>query len=265
MNTGYYVTPESLIFNASVFAGDTKHEYIPKGVFMAWIRDAFVELNMQTHFQEQRKNVPFDSKTLTIQMPEDCFDIRNIYMFNGTECDFDVTKKVYWKRNYFTNGDGYVANDKWANGQDPIFTSHSSVHLKDKDTDMLQGPNGILFYNLQLGNIMFSSNCRSAGTMVHIHYSGTGSEAMDAPIIPIFYKNAIEDYIIEAGLRMRMAMDPMNAKSFAYMQQLYEKRLDKEGVRGSWHSAKILSRTMSTSQRNDLNNWLSRGAWGKGR
>ena len=88
---------------------------------------------------------------------------------------------------------------------------------------------------------------------------------MDAPIIPIFYKNAIEDYIIEAGLRMRMAMDPMNAKAFAYNQRIYERRLDKKGMRGSWHNAKMLSRTMNTAQRNDLNNYLSRGAWGAGR
>jgi len=264
MNTGHYVTPESLIFNAAAFAGDVKHQYIPKGVFMAWIRDAFVELNMQSHFQEQRVNVDFDARTLTIPLPEDCFDIRNIYMFTGTECTFDNTKKVYWKRNYYTEGQGYVANDKWNNGRDPIFTSHNSIH-ETKIDEPSNGTNALLFYNVQMGNLMFSSNCKSAGTRVHIHYSGTGSTVMDAPIIPIFYKNAIEDYIIEAGLRMRMAMDPINAKAFAYNQQIYERRLDKEGMRGSWHNAKMLSRTMNTAQRNDLNNYLSRGAWGSGR
>lgn len=264
MNTGHYVTPESLIFNASAFAGDIKHEYIPKGVFMSWIRDAFVELNMQTSFQEQRVSVPFDTKTLTIPLPEDCFDIRNIYMFNGTECTFDVTKKVYWKKNYYTQGVGYVANDKWNNGRDPIFTSHDSLNPSNpNDRDF--GSNSLLFYNVQLGNLMFSSNCASAGSMVHIHYSGTGSSVMDAPIIPIYFKNAIEDYITEAGLRMRMAMEPASAKMYAFLQQTYEKRLDKEGMRGSWHNAKSLAKSMNTEQRNDLNNYLSRGGWGSGR
>lgn len=268
MNTGHYVTPESLIFNAAGFAGDTKHEYLPRGFYMALIRDAFQQLNMSSKFSEQRVSFPVPQNHLTIALPEDCFDVENVYMYSGTTCDFNVTKKVYWKRHYYTEGQGYVANDKWDNRNDPYFENHSSRDLDTRIADNLKReavPSTLLYYNIQMGNLMLSSSCRSAGNMVHIQYRGTGIKAMDAPIIPIYFKAAIEDYITEAALRFRMANEPEKAKVFIYLQQLYEKRLDKEGMRGSWHEAVFLAKTMNDSQRNELNDYLSRGGWGTGR
>lgn len=265
-NTGHYVTPESLIFNAAGNAGDKSHSIIPKGFYMALIRDAFVDLNMSTNFAEQRANYPMPERSLTLSLPADCFSVKNIYMFNGTDCTFDVTKKVYWKRNYYTQGQGYVANDKWNNGRDPIFQTHAES-FDNKPAPSINGDreSNLLFYNIEMGNLMLSSSCRAAGSMVHIHYNGTGSDIMDAEIIPIFYKTAIEDFITEAALRFRMANEPTMAKNLAYLQQLYEKRLDKEGFRGSWHKAVSLAKNMNPVQRADLNNYLSRGGWATGR
>jgi len=263
MNTGHYVTPQSLIFNAAGNAGDISFDYLPKGFYMSLIRDAFRDLNMASHFSEQRQNIPFPERGLSVDLPDDCFSVKNVYIFSGTECVIEKSKKVYWKNNYYTQGFGSIANNKWNNGNDPIFQSNSII------TDNIPEDQNIgldlLYYNIQMNKLMLSSNCRGAGNMIHIHYSGTGSSAFDAPIIPIYFKTAIEDFITEAALRFRMANEPEKAKVFQYLHQIYSNRLDKNGVRGSWHEAIMLARSMNESQRNELNHYLSRGGWATGR
>jgi hypothetical protein len=267
MNTGHYITPSELIFNAAAFAGDTKHEYVPRGFYMSLIRDAFRELNMASKFTEKRENFKLPQGHLTLPLPEDCFDVENIYMFTGNDCTFEDTKKVYWKKNYYTEGDGYIANDKWINKSDPYFENHEfRVGAVSPLLNKPQAPRTrLLYYNIQMGNLMLSSSCRDAGDMVHIHYRSTGSTAMDSPIIPIFFKTAIEEFVTEAALRFRIANEPQNAKQLTYLHQDCKQRLDKEGMRGSWHQAIYLARTMNDSQRNELNMYLARGGWAPGR
>ena len=112
---------------------------------------------------------------------------------------------------------------------------------------------------------MVSSSCKAAGNKIHIEYSSTGCDVVSAPIIPIFYRTAIEDYTTEAVLRFRAANDPANAKLWMGLQQEYKNRLDKEGFYGSWNKAVSYAKRMSQSQREELAVYLERGAWATGR
>lgn len=262
MNTGQYITPDSILFTAAAMAGDKDFKVIPRGFYLSLIQDAFRELNLDSFFSEQRKDFDFPLDNLTIPLPEDCFNVRNIYIYSGDTCTIYNSKKVWWKRNYYTTGNGYIANDK-GNNNDPFYGSHSAMH-EDKSLIRVNNDeriNDLLFYNIQMGNVMFSSSCRAAGNKVHIHYNGTGGNIVDAPIIPSMFKTAIEDFVIESALRFRMANEPSMARNWMAMQQLYSNRLNKEGMNGSWFTAIMRVKKMNTSQREELKEYLSRGAW----
>lgn len=267
MNTGNYITPESILFKASAMAGDREYKILPRGFYMSLIQDAFEELNMTSFFAEQRESFDFPLDGLTLPLPQGCFDVMNVYMFTGTECNISNSRKVWWKRNYYTKGEGYIANDKGNNNNDPFFGNHENMNNVDNSLIRYSNQttvNNTLFYNIQMGNIMFSSSCRSAGNRVHIHYHGVGGDITEAPIIPRYFKTAIEDFVIEAALRFRMANEPSNARTWQAMQQMYYVRLDKEGMNGSWFTAIQRVRRMNTSQRDELAQYLSKGQWSSG-
>lgn len=268
MNTGNYITPETIIFNASVNAGDRNYESFPKGFYMSLIQDAFEELNMTSFFAEERADLDLPMDNLTLALPKGCINVMNIYVYNGNECNPSNSRKLYWKRNYFTKvGPGYVANDKWHNNRDPFLEKHTNTSSTDKSLirhNASSGINELLYYNIQMGNLMLSSSCRSAGTKVHIHYRGVGGDVTEAPIIPRYYKQAIEDYVTEAALRARMANEPSNFRNLQPLWAMYEKRLNKEGMFGSWFTAVQMVRDMNTSQYNELSEYLGRNAWSQG-
>lgn len=268
MNTGNYITPETILFNASVNAGDRNYVSYPKGFYMSLIQDAFEELNMTSFFAEEREDFDFPFDNLTLPLPKGCINVMNVYIYSGDECNPSNSRKLWWKRNYFTKGGpGYIANDKGRNPQDPFLENHSNIGSTDKSLIRVDNANTVnqtLYYNIQMGNIMFSSSCKAAGTKIHIHYRGVGGDVTDAPIIPRYYKQAIEDYVTEAVLRARMANEPSNLRMLQPLWAMYEKRLNKEGMFGSWFTAVQMVRDMNTSQREELAEYLQKSAYSRG-
>lgn len=272
MNTGEYCKPSEVLFMASAMAGDRDYKVLPRGFYMSLIQEAFRELNIHTFFQEKRVNFQFPTDTLTADLPDDCFNVENVYMFNGDKCVIENSRKVYWKRNYYTEGNGFIANDKGLNNQnDPFISNRILANSTDaNDLSLIRYNNQsrvatVLYYNLQMGNIMFSSSCRQAGNNVHLHYRSTGGKITESPIIPTFFKTAIEDYVIESALRFRMANEPANARNWQALQQMYERRLDKNGMNGSWHEATMKVKKLNKSQLAELKTYLGRGQWASGR
>lgn len=265
MNTNNFISPDVVLSSAAAMCGDREYRVISRGFYMALIQEAFESLALDTFFDEKREDfhLPDD---LTLPLPETCFNVKNVYMFEGTICDISKSRKVYWKRNYFTRGVGYIANDKGnQNTNDPFYDNHGDdVHFHGDQTFARMNGNvdERLFYNIQQGNIMFSSSCRGKGK-VHIHYNGTGCKIGDAPIIPIFLRTAMEDYVTEAALRFRMANDPTNFKMWAALQMEYKNRLTAPYT-GSWEKAEYRIKNLNSSQREELKEYLSRPAAGSG-
>lgn len=266
MNTGAYVAPGELIFFASAMAGDKENRIVPYGFLMALVQRAWEDLNMQSYFKDGHAD--FDMpQDLSIPLPADCFDVKNIYVYSGDLCVIGQSHKVYWKRNYYTKGNGFLANDKGYNSRDPFFRSHiarpdNKALIRHDDP---RSVNRTLYYNLQNGFLMLSSSCLLAGNKVHIHYGSTGCDVGDAPIIPVYFKTAIEDYVTEAALRFRMAQEPANYRMWRDLQQSYERRLDKEGMNGSWFTAVKRASQLNKDQREALGTYLGRGGWAQGR
>jgi hypothetical protein len=267
MNTGNYISPDIILSSAAAMAGDRDYKVLPRGFYHALIQEAFEALALDTFFDERRESFDFPNDTLTLPLPTTCFNMKNVYLFSGDICNISSSKKVYWKRNYYTEGNGYIANDKGShNSNDPFYDNHQlGSHYFGNLVYARLGDDveSRLFYNIQAGNIMFSSSCRGQGNKVHLHFNGSGCEIGEAPIIPIFLRTAMQDFVTEAAMRFRMANDPLNAKSWAYLQQLYEKRL-KDPYEGSWAKAEYRIKTLNSSQREELKEYLGKGGWGTG-
>lgn len=269
--TGNYITVDEVLFNSAGFSGDTTFTYCPYGFYVQQISDAFEELNMATMMMDGHADFDMPTEHLTIPLPADCFNVRNIWVYSGDICDIGVSKKVWHKRNYYTQGKGYLANRTGYNTSDPYYLDGFSGGVRmHENLDLIRynNPatiNNVLFFNIQNGNLMLSASCKAAGTKVHIHYASTGCKVGDAPIIPRFYKKAIEDYTTEAALRFRMANEPSNAKFLMALQQEYKMRMDKNGFYGSWHDAVVMARKMSKAEAESLSVYLGKGAWSTGR
>lgn len=266
MNTGTYITSDDILAIAAPMVGDMEFKNIPRGFYYSLIQKAFEELNLDSYFQELRTDLDFPDN-LVLDLPEGCFNVKNIYVYDGDFCDIGRSRKVWWKRNYSTNGKGYIANDKGNNHGDPYYASHGLNKNVDKTLiryDNSMSVNSELFYNIQMGKLMFSSSCKSAGRKVHIHYNGTGCAIGDAPIIPVYFRTAMEDYVIEAALRFRMANDSGDIRKWQMLNSAYRQQLDKDGMDGSWFKAIMRVREMNSSQREELATYLGRGGWASG-
>lgn len=269
METAAYVKVNDILFTCAGMAGDTSFKVLPRGAYISFISDAFQQLNMDSFFVRAHKDYDFPSDNLSINLPDNCFNVKNVWVFSGDRCHTAATFKVHFKRNYYTDGSGYFANDKGVNSIDPYYGSRSLIDI-NRDKSLIRynnqsNLNNLLFYGVQNGNLMLSSSCRNAGTKVRIDYNSTGCEVGEAPIIPKYFKTAIEDFVIEAALRFRMANEPSNAKPLAYLQQTYANRLDKDGMNGSWHKAVMKVRNMSSAEREDYAIYMGRSSFVNGR
>lgn len=267
MNTNNYVAPEILLSKAAIMVGDREFKNLPVGFYHALIQQAFEKLALHTFFDEKRANIPLDGG-LVYSLPVDCFNVKDVYIFTGTICEIAASRKVWWKRNYFTEGVGYIANDTGRNFRDPFYNRHDNWNSKNAIEHLPGRQNGIgvnneLFYNFQMGNIMLSSSCLAAGQNLHIHYNGTGCPIGEAPIIPIYLREVMEDYVITEALLARMANDTGDIRKWQSLYQTHSVKLNTPYT-GSWDRAELIVKSMNSSQRESLKEYLGRSAWMSG-
>lgn len=265
METRDFTTVEHILATVLPRVGDKEMKSQSKGFYISLVQRAFERLAIHTFFDEKYEAFDLPKGNLTLPLPKGCFNVRDIWLFNGNDCQYIDSMKVYWKRNYFTKGNGYVANDKGFNRSDPFYGNHLLTNSKDPSlirANQLIDVNNRFFYNIQGGNIMFSSSCIAAANKVMIHYNGTGCAIDDIPIVPVLFRTAIEDYVTVEALTVRIAEDG-DPRRFQSLLQYWENRLNNPQT-GSWADAEYNSKVLHSSQRNELYEYLSRGQWSSG-
>jgi hypothetical protein len=262
MNTGSYIKPEIIISKVAIMVGDTEFNSLPRPFYNSLVQQAFEKLALATFFDEKRADIDLNG-SLVHDLPKDCFNVINVYIYSGTSCDITKSHKVWWKRNYYTRGNGYIANHKGNNAGDPFFDNSNSFHrygqaLEARGVGIAH--QNLLYYNFQNGNIMLSSSCLSSGNKLHIHYHGTGCAVDEAPIIPIFLREAMEDYVITQALLARIANDNGDVRKWQALYQIHDAKLS-HPFTGSWVRAEEAVKSMNSSQRSELKDYLSKAAW----
>lgn len=268
MDTGTYISPDEILSIVLPSVGDKDMKLYPEGFYHGLIQKAVEALALDTFFQTLHHDYfDFDWSTLSAPLPDGCFNTRAVYIFTGTHCNYEKSIKLWWKRNYYTKGSGYIANDKGNNFEDPFMThrgfatTNRNKQYIHEDQEGALSVNQKYFYNIQMGKLMVSSFCRGQAPNVHIVYNGTGCKIGSAPIIPIYLRTAVEDFVCEAVLRMRMAEE--GPRELQSTWSIYNNRLNMP-YDGSLAKAKMMVTRLNTAQKEDLKEYLSRGNWGIG-
>jgi hypothetical protein len=270
MNASQYnfVTVNEILSDVLKLVDDERYETNSKGYYTSLVQQALEGLAFDTFFDVRREDFVFPIETLGLQMPAGAFNVKEVYIYHGTECDISRSQKVWWKRNYYTTGNGYFANNKGDNGNDPIMPHNSLGRMAHGNARANQHRTSVeshYFYNVQNGLIMFSSFCRSF-PRVHVVYNGVGCDIGDAPVIPLFLREAVVDFMAEFTLRIKMAKP--DGRQWTQLWQVYDKRLNRDlqygWAQGSWYRADQRVKTMSSGEREDLFEYLNRGAWQSG-
>lgn len=208
-----------------------------RGWHKSGVQKALEALAFDTFYDEITIDVDIDQDCLQVEIPDNMFNPRILYAFNGV-CDLNSAVKIYWKRTFNNkqgNGINYTADRRELSTNLDPFMPPSFV------------PSNVYWANIQNGLIMLSSNTRGFEKL-RIIGNGAGSPIGDDPIIPRFFRQAIVDYCCERFFRAVAAKGDRTA--FA-MQKLYSNAL--YDVRdGSWQKAKNRVSMLSTWKRDSL-------------
>ncbi len=251
MTSNDYVSIEHLLAEVTATVNDTDYKKgFPKGWYISRIQDAMQELSFDTFWLKVQQDVAMP-ENCQLEMPKNTFNIREIYLYNGSLCNPQKTQMVYWKRlfNNTASGDGYTAQvkDDGSNGSD-IYQPNQRVY-----TGNMQGFYGPkYYYNVLNGLVMFSRECKGY-SFVRIVYNGMGVENGDLPVIPRFFERAVVDYVEEKFYNAMKARDVRMYRPL--WTDAYQKLNDL--VNGSWNKAKKRIKAMDSKEKASMEEYIS--------
>lgn len=207
MQSNDFVSMEFCLSETMMMVGDTDlRKGLTRGFYKTCVQRSVEKLAINTFFDVITGDYPLDQQSLQSPLPENCFNIREIYIWNGDDCGRPIsTGTVHFKRlfNNKPGGTNYTALRKDGNldsaDSDPIFYPF-----------MLSAAagNATLYYaSIQNGLLMFSSSYRG---FLHyrIVYNGMGGKIDEAPIIPRILSEVVIDMSAERALRALKAREP---------------------------------------------------------
>lgn len=251
MNTNSFVSANHIIAEVSATVNDKEFKNgFPKGWFISRVHDALRELSYDTFYLKVMKEYEIPTN-LQITMPDDVFNIREMYLYDGEFCNPISTQNVYWKRlfNNMHEGDGYTSKvkDDGSNGSDP-FVPNQRFEFNNRWG--FHGPK--YYWNVQNGIIMLSKEC-SAYPYIRIIFNGLGGPIGDVPVIPSFFERAVVDYVEERYYNAMKAREPRIYRSL--WSDAYARLNDMRD--GSWNKAKKRVKAMDTAQKESIEEYIS--------
>jgi hypothetical protein len=243
MKTNDFVSINDILADVGVAVGDQGYDKgLTKGYYVRQVSRAVEELAFDTYFQVLTKDMEFPENFI-LEMPSNCFNLREIYLYNGVCGTPTDSHWVNWKRNFNNTGGGtdYTARRKETMTDDPFYIEG--------------GDSSTLYCNIENGVIMFGSNC-NAYSFVRLVYNGMGGEVVDAPIIPRIFRTAVIDYVRVNALTFFALRNPQ----IRFALQQAQMDLDGAGYhkRGSWKKAEMRMKSMDTWEKENYKEYFSR-------
>jgi hypothetical protein len=250
MNANDFTSVEKIIAEVTQSVNDKEFKKgFKKGWFVSRIHDALQELAFDTYYLKVQHDFEIP-QNLQLKMPEDVFNIREIYIYEGELCNPINTQVVYHKRlfNNTYEGDGYTARvkDDGSNSGD-AFQPNQRIFAWNRQG--FYGPK--YYYNVQNGLIMFSQECR-AFPYVRIIFNGMGGPEGDTPVIPRFFQRAIVDYVEE---RYYNAMKGREPRTYRTLWADAQARLD--SYTGYWAKARKRVSSMDSAEKESMEEYIS--------
>lgn len=251
MTANDFVSVDHLLAEITSTVNDTDFKKgFPKGWYISRIQDAIRELSYDTFWLKVQQDFEMP-ENCQIKMPENTFNIREIYVYTGTLCNPIKSQMVYWKRLFNNNytGDGYTAQvkDDGSNAAD-VFQPNQRIYTNNMQ--QFYGPK--LYYNVQNGIIMFAKDCKSY-PYVRIIFNGNGVPNGELPIIPSFFERAVVDFVEEKFYNAMKSRDPRLYRPL--WNDAYTKLNDL--TQGSWNKAKKRIKSMDTKEKTSMEEYIS--------
>lgn len=256
-----FVSGDFVVSSVARLVGDADFKKVPKGRYDSITYRALLDLGFQTFFNKKRFDEPVP-QDLQLPLPANTFGVKEVYVFNGDACNIGSAQKLYYKENYYTRGNGFFAKNRaQEEAVDPYFPADREF-VRIRDTNMAarreeRMSQQLLYYSIENGVMYISPACR-VYQKLHIVAYGTNTPLGEVPLVPTMFINAVEDYVAEFITRELITYDP---KIYAGMNTIYNNRLQKFGMNGSWHEAVKRIRTMDKGRRDDWAEYYSRWSW----
>ncbi len=258
-----YVSVNAILADVLKTVKDGSFKLNSKGWYTSQIQQALEELSFDTFFDEQ--NQSFDlPDNLRLDMPKGSFNLRAIYLFNGDNCDIGKSVNVYYKRNFINSvdGRGYVAHDKYYNGNDPYHIRRGArrgeVDSPTSNADNRLDPKNAHFYAIQNGTIMLSENCKRFQKVMLV-YNGIMADIGDTPIVPQLFRQAVKTFVLIPALVEKMT-DTIGTNEYNHWALLSNKNEAKHNhpYDGTWVKAERRSKQLNNAIRRDIKEYLTK-------
>lgn len=261
-----FVTIDELLADVLKLVNDSGFKKHSRGYYISQAQQALEELSFDTYFQE--KNSSHDiPENLRVEMPKGAFNLKELYLFNGDECNIENSAVVYYKRNFINSktGNGYVARDTYRNERDPFHTKRGNrfnqrAGINNGQQERFNTGNGlrneVYYYGIQNGLIMLSSSCSKFEKIMMV-YNGTGCDIGEAPIIPSYLRQAVKDYVTVKALESILAIDDEKFNKWSALYNIHSTNLNKP-YDGSWAKAEHRVKSLDRKQRQDIKEYMSK-------
>ena len=251
MTTNDFVSVDHLLAEITMTVDDASYNKgFSEGWYKSRIQDAMQELSIDTFWKREQFDFNFPENCQLI-MPKNIFNIREIYLYNGSLCNPSNSQMVYWKRLFNNNysGDGYTAQvkDDGSNSGD-IYQPNQGRGLMNMQG--FYGPK--YYYNEFEGIMMFSRECRGY-SFVRFIANSMGVENGELPIIPRFFERAVIDYVKLKFLEAMKIRDPR-----VYRALWADAKDDLENLTsGSWNKARKRIKAMDSKEKASMEEYIS--------
>jgi len=246
MNISYdsLITANEILADVITETEDYDYREFSKGWYISQIQQCLDELSFDTFIKTVYTDAIFPATTLSYELPANTFNVKGIWVYNGTLGVPTQSQRVMWKRGAYTGGSNksFIAENKAGQDEDLYIRTLSQTSEDD-----------ILWASIDNGVIYFSQAAASYG-FIHIRCNGTLTAIGDAPIIPQFFRQAVKLWVtLEFYRRMRKRNPRAYSSLFASVyNELYAPFI------GKWDEAISRSRSLDSKARNDLKEYLSK-------
>jgi hypothetical protein len=239
-----FLTVNHVVADVQLELNDEGNKLFTPGYYISQVQQAMEELSLSSFFHDLWKDFDFPYRSLSLELPKGAFNLKAVFAFNGDCCSVDSMTQVHYKRGYAAKSasSGYTARNKDSDNADydPWYPRYG-------------GADSVYFYSLQNGNVTFSSSC-SAFEKVRLYYNGVLTNAGDVPVVPVQFRQAVKDYVIEKCYRILMGRDP---RMYAPLYDRIHASLYAP-ITGTWDQAIKRASSMDSSVVEDYREYMSK-------
>lgn len=173
------------------------------GWYISMIQEALSEIAFDTFFHQEFCDYYNwnESDTFQIAVPAGAFSIKSIFVFNGDVYGaIESSAKVNFKKEFNNLGhsSGYTAKIK---------DTGAGVDAEREMGRVVSVPADTVYANIFNGKIIFSDSC-DGWENVRIIYYGVPYDIGEVPVVPIYLKKYVIDYVLERYWLAKKADDP---------------------------------------------------------